>query len=98
MNTIRRYVLNIWLASASAVVVIVAAMAQFGTQRFAQRCARGMARWWARGMLRITGTTVTVDGIENVVGEGPYVVMCNHRSHLDTPVLIEHVRFSSVSS
>ena len=93
MNTVRRYLLNCWLVFASTIVVIVAVCAQVGTRGFAQRRVHGIARWWARGMLRITGTRVSVEGLENVSTPGPYVIMCNHRSHLDTPVLIEHVLF-----
>ena len=44
-------------------------------------------------MLGVCGAQCRIEGLENVVGEGPYVVMSNHRSHMDTALLIEHVPF-----
>ncbi len=93
VNTLRKYVLYLWLVFATLVVLIVSTVSRLGTQRFLHSATHGVARWWAWGMLRITGTRCHVEGLENIPGTGPYVVMGNHRSHLDAAVLIYNLPF-----
>jgi len=50
---------------------------------------RYVVRPWARLILFITGVRVRTSGAENIIqGEGPYVVVMNHQSQLDIPVLV----------
>ena len=35
---------------------------------------------WSRGILKVTGVTLTVEGLENIPKEGPCVFVGNHRS------------------
>jgi 1-acyl-sn-glycerol-3-phosphate acyltransferase len=44
-------------------------------------------------MLLITGAKFKVEGLEHIDGRGPYIIMSNHRSHVDTPLLIEGLPF-----
>lgn len=44
-------------------------------------------------MLRITGSRIKVEGLHHIEGRGPYIIMSNHRSHVDTPLLIEGLPF-----
>ena len=46
-----------------------------------------------RSMLRITGTELDVRGLDRIPGNGPFVLMGNHRSHLDAAVLIYALPF-----
>lgn len=46
-----------------------------------------VARAWARMLLRVAGTRVTVEGEANLVTGGPAVLVCNHLSYMDVPVL-----------
>jgi 1-acyl-sn-glycerol-3-phosphate acyltransferase len=46
-----------------------------------------IARAWARMLLRIAGTRVTVEGGENLIRNGGSVMVCNHLSYMDVPVL-----------
>ena len=39
-------------------------------------------------MLRNAGATAEVSGLNEALGSGPYVIMSNHRSHMDIPLLI----------
>ena len=93
LKILRKWWLWAWLIFATPVVVLVTAGARAGSAEFQYRAARWVSRWWSRGMLRVTGSTCKVEGLEHVSGRGPYIVMSNHRSVVDTPVLIEHLPF-----
>ena len=54
----------------------------------APRLTFKVARLWARSMLGFAGIRVEVVGKENLV-PGPLVVIANHRSLLDIPILFE---------
>ena len=43
---------------------------------------------WSRGILKVTGVTLTVEGLENIPKEGPCVFVGNHRSYYDIPLLL----------
>jgi 1-acyl-sn-glycerol-3-phosphate acyltransferase len=51
--------------------------------RFAHRCAQ----WWSWLILKTTGVTVSVEGLERLVPGTTYVFVSNHQSHYDTPVI-----------
>ena len=53
--------------------------------------AWSIARWWARGVIRVVGARCRVEGAEHAEGGGPFVIMSNHRSYMDTPLLIAHL-------
>lgn len=82
-----------WLGFATPAVVIVNGFAALLPLKARRVVARGMARFWARGMLRTTGARCHIEGLDNIPEDGPFIVMSNHCSHLDTPVLIEHLPF-----
>lgn len=93
MNALRKYVLYVWLAMATLMVIAVTTFARLGTKRFLYRATHRAARIWAWGMLRITGTQLDIRGLERVPNHGPFVIMGNHRSHLDAAVLIYALPF-----
>lgn len=45
-----------------------------------------VAQAWARMLLRLGGIRVEVEGLENLT-PGPQVIICNHLSYMDVPVL-----------
>ncbi len=47
-----------------------------------------MAREWARSLLWIGGVTIAVEGLERIAADGVSVVVPNHLSYYDTPVLL----------
>lgn len=48
------------------------------------RRAYAIGRFWALANLRALGADIHVRGLEGIDPRGPYVVMANHQSHLDT--------------
>ena len=57
------------------------------------RQQHAIARLWARTLLRITLSPVTVLGAENLHGLGTAVFASNHLSYMDTPVLFAKLPF-----
>ena len=43
---------------------------------------------WSRGILKVTGVSLTVDGLENIPKDRPCVFVANHRSYYDIPLLL----------
>ena len=43
---------------------------------------------WSRGILKVTGVSLSVDGLENIPKDRPCVFVANHRSYYDIPLLL----------
>jgi 1-acyl-sn-glycerol-3-phosphate acyltransferase len=52
-----------------------------------------IARFWARGQLKVSGITVQVQGAE-ILANPPYAFMCNHQSALDIFALLSALPLS----
>ena len=63
------------------------ALAAGDTETVEQLVDRHIPRW-SRGILKVTGVTLTVEGLENIPKEGPCVFVGNHRSYYDIPILL----------
>jgi len=57
--------------------------------RVGHRCAR----LWGRVALWVNQVKVSVEGMENVRGEGPYIFMSNHQGSYDIFALLGHLPF-----
>ena len=55
------------------------------------RLPHKVARKWARLLLRVSGVRVTVEGLEKIDPNGQYVFVANHRSYMDTPVVLASI-------
>ena len=40
---------------------------------------------WSRGILKVTGVSLSVEGLENIPKDRPCVFVANHRSYYDIP-------------
>ena len=70
-----------WTAGVTLSAVIVARL-----KREARHIAEG-ERLWARGLLGFWGVEVETEGLEHLPEQGPYILMANHQSHADVPIL-----------
>ena len=55
------------------------------------RVPNKVARLWGRLLLRVGGVRLTVEGLEKIDSHGSYVFVANHRSFMDTPVVLASV-------
>ncbi|HVN05205.1 MAG TPA: lysophospholipid acyltransferase family protein [Bryobacteraceae bacterium] len=55
------------------------------------RTQHALARVWARVLLRVSGVRVHVEGLEKLQPDASYVLVANHRSYMDTPVVLAHI-------
>jgi 1-acyl-sn-glycerol-3-phosphate acyltransferase len=49
------------------------------------------ARTWARSLLAIGGVRVQVEGLDQLSPSGSYVLIANHLSYMDTPVVLANI-------
>jgi 1-acyl-sn-glycerol-3-phosphate acyltransferase len=50
-----------------------------------------IARLWGRTLLRLGGVRVEVEGLDKIDPEASYVFVANHRSYMDTPVILASI-------
>jgi len=67
-----------------ALVIPISALGLAGRIDAADR----LIRFWSRALIWAAGVQVEALGLEHARGLGPCVILCNHRSHLDGPVLL----------
>lgn len=75
------------LATAAFGAASIAASALDRSGRWPHR----IARVWARSLLWIGGIRVEVTGRENLIRDRPCLLVCNHLSYMDIPVIFAHV-------
>lgn len=55
------------------------------------KSAHRVARLWSRMLLGVSGVRVTIEGLEKIHPDQSYVLAANHRSYMDTPVMLAHI-------
>jgi 1-acyl-sn-glycerol-3-phosphate acyltransferase len=55
------------------------------------RTQHAVARAWAHVLLAVSGVRVRVEGLEKLQPDCGYVLVANHRSLIDTPVIMAHI-------
>jgi len=73
--------LPVWTAAVTVTAVCIAKLS--GNHRYVTEGER----FWARGLLRAWGVRVRVQDAERLPPAGPYIIMGNHQSHADVPIL-----------
>jgi 1-acyl-sn-glycerol-3-phosphate acyltransferase len=55
------------------------------------RIQHNISRVWSRVLLAVSGVKMRIEGLEKLDPGGAYVFVSNHRSLMDTPVVLAHV-------
>lgn len=55
------------------------------------RLPNQFARSWARWLLRVCRVRLTIEGLEKIDPRSSYVFVANHRSYMDTPVVLASI-------
>ena len=78
-----------YLTPAVAILTIAAGTISVVSSLFDRtgRFAHAVARWWGRGILVVTGVTIHVRGMDQLVPAATYVFVANHQSFYDIPAL-----------
>jgi len=50
-----------------------------------------ISRIWSRMLLKVSGVKMRIEGLEKIDPAGSYVFVANHRSLMDTPVVLAHI-------
>src|SRR5712664_4917488 len=50
-----------------------------------------ISRVWSRMLLAVSGVKMRIEGLERIDLRGTYVFVANHRSFMDTPVVLAHI-------
>ncbi len=76
--------------------LIILATAVFGSLSLAAslfdnrgRSQHAIARLWARILLAVSGARVRMEGLEKLDKDTSYVLVANHSSYMDTPVVLQ---------
>ena len=90
MSSLRAYVITAPLIVLATIVfglvnLVVSLFVTSGRKQI------GIARAWARCLLRVSGVKVQVEGLEKIAPEGSYVFVSNHLSYMDTPVVLANI-------
>jgi 1-acyl-sn-glycerol-3-phosphate acyltransferase len=84
LGSFRMLLLRLAVSVVTAVLGTLAVIAGAVSQHAAVR----VAHLWARLCLRLAGVAVRVEGADRIVAGRRYVIMANHESPLDIPVLL----------
>lgn len=55
------------------------------------RLQHQISRIWSRMLLAVSGVKMHIEGLEKIHPHGSYVFVANHRSLMDTPVVLAHI-------
>src|SRR5207248_11148579 len=50
-----------------------------------------ISRIWSRMLLAVSGVKMRIEGLEKIDSQASYVFVANHRSLMDTPVVLAHI-------
>src|SRR5689334_16900600 len=50
-----------------------------------------ISRVWSRMLLAVSGVKMRISGLDKIDPGGSYVFVANHRSLMDTPVVLAHI-------
>lgn len=69
-------------------LLAVILLGKMGKAALRQRVVLAVTRHWARSLIAVTGSTVRVTGLEHVPQDTAVVVIANHQSNFDIPLVL----------
>jgi 1-acyl-sn-glycerol-3-phosphate acyltransferase len=84
-----------YLIPAITLYTVVLGAASLASSLFDRRgyFAHGCARVWSSLILKTTGVTVAIHGLDRLTPGTTYIFVANHQSHYDTPVIFASLPF-----
>ena len=87
LNSIKVFLVSLW--------TVLAAILGFLLLPFGQRNAVYItSQFWSLFILKTVGVKWRVKGLKNLPADRPVIIVSNHASHIDTPVLFKVVPFA----
>ncbi len=84
LGSIRKGILKVLFVTVTVILGVLSVLAAM----ISRRSSLWVVHLWGRSCLRITGVPLVVEGLENIADGERYVIMANHESSLDIPVLL----------
>lgn len=87
----RRIVLTVMVISFAVITFILGSLIGFILVLFrfpSRKTYWYFSRIWAKGILFVAGVKVSVKGLENILFDGPKIMISNHQGNFDIPILI----------
>jgi 1-acyl-sn-glycerol-3-phosphate acyltransferase len=81
---LKKVLIKVAAGAVTALLGSLAVVIGLGSRRAACR----VVHIWGHALIRLVGAPVTVEGLEHLAPEQRYVIMANHESSLDIPVLL----------
>jgi len=83
----------LWLTLFASVPRMLKAKKYHEAEQFDERdiIVNNQAGPWARKLLKLSGNTVTVNGLENIPKDRAVLFVANHQSNFDIPILLGHI-------
>jgi 1-acyl-sn-glycerol-3-phosphate acyltransferase len=85
-NRLHTAIIIVWVVLVTLVLGIVVILVAFFSRT--GNSPHLIARAWARSILIVASIPVRIEGIENLNIDGSYILMPNHQSNFDIPVLL----------
>lgn len=85
--TLRGMITWIWNFTCTPIYSLVCMVALL----FSRQAGYAVGVTWCRHMLQLSGVTCRVKGLNKIKPYHQYILVCNHSSHLDIPVLMVHL-------
>lgn len=91
LNIFRSILVSVWLLFATLLVFLATTINIYGDGALKYRVFRKVSLLWAKGIIWLSGVECEVEGLDNIKTDGQYIIMSNHLSLLDVPLLISKI-------
>ncbi len=80
----------IWALPAIAIMTVVMSLLAMVSTIFSPsgQAQHRCARFWGRFILWVCGVRLSARGLEHIPAQGPFILMSNHQSNMDIPILL----------